>query len=96
MAQGDVASQQITQIEEQPDHSVGDELEGGACPLNSIEEVLNMTVESECWILARIVSGVCDWRCLACNNCPKKVTEVKNGYQCRKCFRILTDPPVRL
>ncbi|MED6181966.1 hypothetical protein PIB30_024439 [Stylosanthes scabra] len=43
MAQCDLASQQITQIEEHPDHSVGDELQGGALPLNSIEEVLNMT-----------------------------------------------------
>ncbi|MED6154446.1 hypothetical protein PIB30_112644, partial [Stylosanthes scabra] len=98
MAQGDVASQQITQIEEQPDHSVRDELEGGARPLNSIEEVLNMTDEGECWILGSIVSvesGVHDWCYLACNNCPKKVIEVKNGYKCKKCFRILADPPVR-
>ncbi|MED6199076.1 hypothetical protein PIB30_072529 [Stylosanthes scabra] len=93
MAHDDVVSQQITQLDSQPEYSVGDELEGGTPPISSIEE------EADCWILARIVSvevGAHDWSYLSCNNCPKKVEEVKNGYQCGRCHRILTDPSVRL
>ncbi|MED6112253.1 hypothetical protein PIB30_059988, partial [Stylosanthes scabra] len=64
----------------------------------SVEMVLQDQNEGECWILGNIVSvesGVHDWCYLACNNCPKKVIEVKNGYKCKKCLRILADPPVR-
>ncbi|MED6115963.1 hypothetical protein PIB30_095718 [Stylosanthes scabra] len=80
MAQGDVASQQITQIDSQPEYSVGDELEGGARPINSIEDVLNLTDAAELWILAKIVSvesEVRDWCYLACTKCSKKVNKVR-------------------
>ncbi|MED6194627.1 hypothetical protein PIB30_030252 [Stylosanthes scabra] len=43
MAQSDAASQPITNVESKPAYSVGDELEGGARRLSSIEDVLNLT-----------------------------------------------------
>ncbi|MED6191522.1 hypothetical protein PIB30_001255 [Stylosanthes scabra] len=51
----ELAEKTITQIDSQPKYSVGDELEGGARPINSIEDVLNLTDAAELWILAKIV-----------------------------------------
>ncbi|MED6172839.1 hypothetical protein PIB30_053683 [Stylosanthes scabra] len=100
MAHGDVASQQITQLDSHPEYSVGDELEGRTPPISSIGG--GISVIGACLrtgaVRTRIVSvevGAHDWSYLSCNNCPKKVKEVKNGYQCGRCHRILTDPPVR-
>ncbi|MED6198954.1 hypothetical protein PIB30_071544 [Stylosanthes scabra] len=86
--QVDVASQAISHVESQPDYLIGDELEGGAHRINSIEEVLNFTHETSCWILAHIVSveaGANGWGYASCIKCPNKVKELKNGYQCDIC-----------
>ncbi|MED6112381.1 hypothetical protein PIB30_061172 [Stylosanthes scabra] len=55
----------------QPQYSAEDELEGGARAINSIEEVMNLTNETECWILAIIVfleGGVNNWCYLSCHS----------------------------
>ncbi|XP_020977964.1 uncharacterized protein LOC110271406 [Arachis ipaensis] len=45
LKEGDIGSQRINHIEIQPQYSVSDELSGGSFPINTIEEVLNMTYE---------------------------------------------------
>ncbi|MED6185154.1 hypothetical protein PIB30_054286 [Stylosanthes scabra] len=66
--------------------------------ITSIEEVMNLTDPTSCWILAKIISvegGPTSWCYLSCHCCFKKVMEVKNGYQCIKCKRIILDPTFR-
>ncbi|MED6146885.1 hypothetical protein PIB30_038934 [Stylosanthes scabra] len=98
LALGESATQGITHVESQPQYSAENELEGGARAITTIEDVMNQTDETSCWILAEIVSvegGPNGWCYLSCFNCVKKVVEVKNGYQCPKCKRIIVDPTLR-
>ncbi|MED6121415.1 hypothetical protein PIB30_029902 [Stylosanthes scabra] len=55
MAQGEAATQGIAHVESQPQYSVEGELEGGACVITSIEDVMNLIEETSCWILAKIM-----------------------------------------
>ncbi|MED6227371.1 hypothetical protein PIB30_112847, partial [Stylosanthes scabra] len=56
LAQGEAATQGITHVDSQPQYSVEDELEGGARAITTIEDVMNQTDETFCWILAEIMS----------------------------------------
>ncbi|MED6183358.1 hypothetical protein PIB30_037190 [Stylosanthes scabra] len=56
MAKGDKASQCIAEIPTQSQFSVGSELASGSVTVETIESVLNMTQESECWVLGELVS----------------------------------------
>ncbi|MED6210652.1 hypothetical protein PIB30_066211 [Stylosanthes scabra] len=95
LAKGDAATQGIAHVESQMQYLVEDELEGGARIITSIEEVMNLTDPTSCWILAKILSvegGPTSWCYLSCHNCYKKVIELKNGYECTKCKTIILDP----
>ncbi|MED6132157.1 hypothetical protein PIB30_016800, partial [Stylosanthes scabra] len=64
LALGDATTQGIAHVESQPRYSVEDELEGGARAISSIEEVMNLTNETSCWILAKIMfveRGIDNW-----------------------------------
>ncbi|MED6221781.1 hypothetical protein PIB30_058010 [Stylosanthes scabra] len=59
-------------------YSVEEELEGGARGITTIEEVINLTDETSCRILASIESvegGPNHWSYLSSNSCIKKVRE---------------------
>ncbi|RYQ97864.1 hypothetical protein Ahy_B08g093936 [Arachis hypogaea] len=84
-------SQRITQLQTQPQYSATDEINTGIVPLKTIEEVLNMQLETSCWIIANIVSlevGKDDWCYTSCKTCPKKVVESKDRYCCDHCRRV--------
>ncbi|MED6159660.1 hypothetical protein PIB30_117651 [Stylosanthes scabra] len=98
LAQGEAATQGIAHVESQPQYSVEGELEGGACTITSIDDVMNLTEETSCWILAKIMSVEStpnSWCYLSCHRCFKKVQEVKNGYQCLRCKRMIAEPSLR-
>ncbi|KAL4381994.1 hypothetical protein AHAS_Ahas04G0189100 [Arachis hypogaea] len=57
-------SQRISHLEAQSQYSVTDAINAGIVPVRTIEEVLNMTEETSCWIVGTIVSlevGKDDW-----------------------------------
>ncbi|XLS47128.1 hypothetical protein HN51_021486, partial [Arachis hypogaea] len=74
-----------------PQYSVADEINAGIVPIRTIEEVLNMTQETSCWIVGNIVSlevGKYDWSYTSCKTCPKKILESKDRYWCDHCRRV--------
>ncbi|RYR61870.1 hypothetical protein Ahy_A04g019107 [Arachis hypogaea] len=84
-------SQRISQLEAQPQYSVRDEISAGIVPVRTIEEVLNITEETSCWIVGTIVSlevGKDDWSYMSCKTCPKKVVQSKDRYWCDNCRRV--------
>ncbi|XLR62202.1 hypothetical protein S83_012874, partial [Arachis hypogaea] len=84
-------SQRITPLQSQPQYSVADEINAGIVPICTIEEVLNMTQETSCWIVGNVVSlevGKDDWSYTSCKTCPKKVLESKDRYWCDHCRRV--------
>ncbi|XLR22635.1 hypothetical protein HN51_068879, partial [Arachis hypogaea] len=84
-------SQRISQLEAQPQYSVTDEINAGIVPVHTIEEVLNMTEKTSCWIVGTIVSlevGKDDWSYMSCKTCPKKVVQSKDRYWCDNCRRV--------
>ncbi|XLR47433.1 hypothetical protein S83_032093, partial [Arachis hypogaea] len=61
---GDLKAQCVNYIQSQPVNSISDELHGGSLPITTIEEVLDKTNKTSCWILATVVSievGESDW-----------------------------------
>ncbi|RYR35222.1 hypothetical protein Ahy_A10g050363 [Arachis hypogaea] len=98
LKESNIGSQRINHIETQPQYSVSDELSGGSFPINTIEEVLNMTYEVSTWVLATIVSvdvGTRDWYYASCKNCPRKVVENKGRYYCEHCRKVGFNAPLR-
>ncbi|XP_020982381.2 replication protein A 70 kDa DNA-binding subunit B-like [Arachis duranensis] len=98
LKEGNIGSQRINHIETQHQYSVSDELSGGSFPINTIEEVLNMTYEVSTWVLAAIVSvdvGTRDWYYASCKNCPRKVVENKGRYYCEHCRKVGFNAPLR-
>ncbi|XP_057730123.1 replication protein A 70 kDa DNA-binding subunit B-like [Arachis stenosperma] len=98
MKQGERASQPISHIDRQPQYSVSHELSAGAFPVKTIEEILNMTTETLCWVVGTIVSievGATDWFYASCKTCPRKVKENKDRYFCEYCGKVGFNPPLR-
>ncbi|XP_072052051.1 uncharacterized protein [Arachis hypogaea] len=80
-----------SQLEAQPQYSVTDEINASIVPVRTIEDVLNMTEETSCWIVGTIVSlevGKDDWSYMSCKTCPKKVVQSKDRYWCDNCRRV--------
>ncbi|RYR04117.1 hypothetical protein S83_055521 [Arachis hypogaea] len=87
----DLKAQCIKYIHSQPVNSISDELHGGSLPITTIEEVLDKTNETSCWILATVVSievGGSDWYYASCKICPRKVKENKGRYLCEHCGKV--------
>ncbi|MED6206812.1 hypothetical protein PIB30_030128 [Stylosanthes scabra] len=98
MAKGDKASQGIAEIPTQSQFSVGSELAGGSVTIETIESVLNMTQEAECWVLGELVSiqaGAKDWCYASCTNCFKKVETKSDRYKCDDCGKLGSKPPLK-
>ncbi|QHN86570.1 uncharacterized protein DS421_16g547430 [Arachis hypogaea] len=86
----DLKAQCIKYIHSQPVNSISDELHGGSLPITTIEEVLDKTNETSCWILATVVSievggsdctgciGLIIWNQEAKLVIGKSASEVKN------------------
>ncbi|QHN77286.1 replication protein A 70 kDa DNA-binding subunit A-like isoform [Arachis hypogaea] len=84
--------------ESQPINSISDELHGGSLPITTIEEVLDKTNETSCWILATVVSieiGGSDWYYALCKSCPRKVKENKGCYLRKHCGKVGINTPLR-
>ncbi|RYR13465.1 hypothetical protein Ahy_B04g070450 isoform A [Arachis hypogaea] len=84
-------SQRISQLEAQPQYSVTDEINASIVPVRTIEEVLNMTEETSCWIVGTIISlevGKDDWSYMSCKTCLKKVVQSKDRYWYDNCRRV--------
>ncbi|XLQ99962.1 hypothetical protein S83_066161, partial [Arachis hypogaea] len=82
----------------QPINSISDELHGGSLPITTIEEVLDKTNETSCWILATVVSieiGGSDWYYALCKSCPRKVKENKGCYLRKHCGKVGINTPLR-
>nr|XP_025692857.1 uncharacterized protein LOC112795120 [Arachis hypogaea] len=95
---GDLKAQYINYIHSQPVNLISDELHGGSLPITTIEEVLDKTNKTSCWILATVVSievGGCDWYYASCKSCPKKMKENKGRYLCKHCGKVGFNAPLR-
>ncbi|XLR11302.1 hypothetical protein S83_039240, partial [Arachis hypogaea] len=95
---GDIKAQRINYIQSQPINSVSDELSGDSLPITTIEEVLNKTNETSCWIQATVVFievNGSDCYYALCKSCPRKVKENKGRYLCEHCGKISFNVPLR-
>ncbi|MED6218615.1 hypothetical protein PIB30_028169 [Stylosanthes scabra] len=87
-------------VESQGQRSLTQELSSAEFRVLSIEEVYNLTEETECWILSTVVSvegGKNDWFYASCKGCFKKVIPVDDNYHCTnvKCGQRGSNPPLK-
>ncbi|MED6191938.1 hypothetical protein PIB30_005417 [Stylosanthes scabra] len=97
---GEHATQEISHVESHEQRSVTQDLSSGDFPFLSVEQVYNLTEETECWILSTVVSiegGRNDWFYASCKGCFKKVIPIDDNYHCTnvKCGQRGSKPPLK-